>query len=143
MKPIRSSTDLPEDFIATDPLRRLVNVWRNRAATLAAGRQCTTLYGVADELCALLNERDSQPPHTAPLANPHKGTTMPKPLLPKAKEAYGLTCDGVSMLLRIADSVEDESLDSLLDDLDTALYRIGRHLLEDYSVNLKDPIQPL
>ena len=68
---IRCSNDLPNDPHQTDPLRRLINVWRASAgeqAKVAEGLDepvyneivaaAETLYECADALCALLNERD-------------------------------------------------------------------------------------
>ena len=49
-KKIRSTKDLPPDDIQTDPLRRLINVWRRRGS-----------FEEADELCALLNEIERVP----------------------------------------------------------------------------------
>lgn len=59
---IRSVSDLPTDDTQTDPLRRLVNHWRQLANSMSSTGQPSCLfagaavYELADQLTALLNE---------------------------------------------------------------------------------------
>lgn len=65
---IRSVSDLPTDDTQTDPLRRLVNHWRQMANSMSATGKASCLfagaavYELADQLTALLNEAQASKP---------------------------------------------------------------------------------